>query len=256
MEEIIRRRHPNSIPAMIYAASSVPGEDRVYSSSDSGEKSRPTNIYLEKRVKSLENELETKDLDNGKKARAIEKRYNSMSMRYEEHIKQLEIKIADLTVKCKSEKSVEILELELSKVKDDYSAILLSIKAELKDKEDQLSILKLQLHEKNIQRSEKSNKSSLQKEIAKVKSDLKKKNEEIYRLNNTVVALQQEREHFLKKSIPSKEGIYNTDRNISRSYLTDRTTSPLAVDSGLHEKCILLEKENKRLKNTIEVSEL
>jgi len=72
MENIIRKRHPNSLPALIWAAASLP-EDFT---------TKPQSVeYLEGRIRKLESEMESKDEEAKRSMRALEQKYNSMKVR-------------------------------------------------------------------------------------------------------------------------------------------------------------------------------
>ncbi|MGH0140305.1 UNVERIFIED_CONTAM: hypothetical protein FKN15_030255 [Acipenser sinensis] len=72
MEDIIRRRHPNSLPALIFAAASATsGEGDASSKSD-------TVSFLEKRITRLEADLEGKDEEAKKSLRAMEQQYQKI----------------------------------------------------------------------------------------------------------------------------------------------------------------------------------
>lgn len=75
MEQVIRRRHPNSLPAMMMVAASIPDStvDGIHS------KSRTVQI-LESRVKKLEKELESKDELSQQDLRAVEQKYNHIKV--------------------------------------------------------------------------------------------------------------------------------------------------------------------------------
>ena len=261
MEEVIKRRHPNSIPAMIYAASAVPNETKAYENAD---RQAPSKLFLEKRIKSLEKELEEKDLDNSKKIRAIEQKYNSMSLRYEDHIKQLELKVTNLTVKMKSQKSAADLESELTKTKENYEEIVNDLKKTLQAKQSEIASLKLEILESykesqrkpSIKKSDKDiwNKSN-DKEIIKLKAKLKNKDKEIEDLRQTILALQKERENFLA-SVPkiNSQNVETIEETQTRPILIDCYTSPLTdKQNDFNEKFHSLEKENKKLKSLVEV---
>jgi len=71
MENIIRKRHPNSLPALIWAAASLPD--------DAATKSQSVE-YLESRIRKLESDMELKDEEAKKSMRALEQKYNSMKV--------------------------------------------------------------------------------------------------------------------------------------------------------------------------------
>ncbi len=72
MENILRKRNPNSIPALMWAASSAPEPE--------GRK-LPSVEHLENRVRKLETELEEKDEEAKRSLRVVEQKYNSMKVR-------------------------------------------------------------------------------------------------------------------------------------------------------------------------------
>jgi protein QN1 len=74
MEQIIRRRHPNSLPAMIMTAA-IAADDK------SSLERTPTMIVLENQLKKLEAELETKDDESEKMLRSVEQKYNTLKVR-------------------------------------------------------------------------------------------------------------------------------------------------------------------------------
>ena len=212
MEDIIRRRHPNSIPALIYAASAIPGDKKVY---ESVEASKNVSAYLEKQIKTLEKELEDRDEINSRKVRSIEQQYNAMSLRYEEHIKQLEEKVQNVSLTNQSIKSVNELETELVRQKSEYEDIINSLRERLKSAEN-----KSKIEEKGSKLSSKTNKQ----ELARLKTKLISREAEIEELRSTLILLQREREDLLARDVVSDE------RNVTRktrSRLIDHSTSPL-----------------------------
>ena len=77
METIIRRRFPNSITAMIYAASHNEGEG----GGQKGEKEpAPSVLYFEKKVRKLEQELEERDTEHSRRVRALQQQYATMEV--------------------------------------------------------------------------------------------------------------------------------------------------------------------------------
>ncbi|KAG7469899.1 hypothetical protein MATL_G00133700 [Megalops atlanticus] len=67
MEKILRRRHPNSLPALIFAAASAGG---------AGAESSQSVALLERRIRRLEAELEGKDEEAKRSLRAMEQQYH------------------------------------------------------------------------------------------------------------------------------------------------------------------------------------
>ena len=71
MESIIRKRHPNSLPALMWAAAAAP----------EGETKKPPSVeFLEKRMRKLEEELEEKDGEAERSIRVLEQKYNVMKV--------------------------------------------------------------------------------------------------------------------------------------------------------------------------------
>lgn len=243
MEDIIKRRHPNSMPALIYAASAVPGENKVYESLET-EKSKPVNVFLEKRVKLLENELEVKDDENSRKVRAIEQRYTAMTLRYEERTRQLETQLAEYSLKRKSDKSVIELEAELLRQRSDYEGLVDNLKLNLKEKQGELTLARAESHEKRHTPKPLDG----DKETSRLTSKLKNRDSEITELKTTITLLRRERESLLSDRSSKDHTINTTDH---RKYC-NQGTSPL-VSRDVMEKYSDSESDNRRLRNTIEV---
>jgi len=71
MENIIRKRHPNSLPALIWAAASVPDDTTT----------KPRSVeYLEGRIRRLESDAEIKDEEAKRSVRALQQKYTSMKV--------------------------------------------------------------------------------------------------------------------------------------------------------------------------------
>lgn len=89
MEEIIKRRYPNSLPALIFAAASAPGLAQQVQD-ESPKKQSPSYVYLEQQVKKLGKQLEEKDEEGSRVLRALEQKHNAMKLDYEERNRGLE----------------------------------------------------------------------------------------------------------------------------------------------------------------------
>ena len=71
MEGILRKRNPNSLPVLMWAASNAPADNTQ----------KPASVeFLEKRVAKLEAELDTKDDDSKKSLRAMEQKFNAIKV--------------------------------------------------------------------------------------------------------------------------------------------------------------------------------
>lgn len=67
MEAILKKRHPNSLPVLMWAASNDPN----------GGAAKPLSVeYLEGRIKKLESQLDEQDELGKRSARTLEQKYN------------------------------------------------------------------------------------------------------------------------------------------------------------------------------------
>ncbi len=71
MENILRKRNPNSLPVLMWAASAAPEPAGIRA---------PSTEHLENRIKKLEAELEEKDEEGKRSLRVMEQKYNSMKV--------------------------------------------------------------------------------------------------------------------------------------------------------------------------------
>lgn|SRR6218665_1110840 len=72
METILKKRHPNSLPVLMWAAASIP----------EGTVAKPQSVeYLEGRIRKLESQLEEQDELGGRSTRALEQKYNQAVVR-------------------------------------------------------------------------------------------------------------------------------------------------------------------------------
>ncbi|KAM8869148.1 centrosomal protein of 162 kDa isoform 2-T5 [Spinachia spinachia] len=88
LEEILRRRNPNSLPSLIFAAATAGCQEDVAAKTPPAP-SRVT-ASLERRIQHLEAELEGHDEEAKRGLRAMEQQFNVMKLRYEHHITELE----------------------------------------------------------------------------------------------------------------------------------------------------------------------
>lgn len=89
MERIMSRKHPDSVSALIVAA-----KDDASS----------TRKILEERIKTLEKEAVTRDMQSSKIFLEIQEKFNQMKLKYESHIEDLELHVADLKEQLKKRK--------------------------------------------------------------------------------------------------------------------------------------------------------
>lgn len=76
LEQILRRRNPNSLPALIYAAAAADSQDK----SQSAAASSHVNALLERRTQRLEAELERRDEEAKCSLRAMEQQFHRVKV--------------------------------------------------------------------------------------------------------------------------------------------------------------------------------
>lgn len=206
MEEIIKRRYPNSLPALIYAAASAPGQAQGVAT-ESPRKQSPTYAFLENRVKKLETELEEKDEEASRRIRCVEQKYNSLRLDYEDRIKELQRDLQSANERhekaSRSNTRTQIFEEELQRTRETNDQIVKQLQTEIEVLQDALS--------KATATDSSGGKTSRRKrlELEKGKSDnstdaiqllqdkLEKKESELEDLRQTCNRLQREREQML-----------------------------------------------------------
>ena len=239
MEEIIKRRYPNSLPALIYAAASAPGQAQPVTT-ESPRKQSPTYAFLENRVKKLETELENKDDEASKRIRCVEQKYNALRMEYEDRIKDLEKDLHSAHERyenaSRSNTRVNLLEEELQTVREGNEERVQQLQTEIQVLQDALS--KATAAESSSGRTSRRRKLELEKRtsddvknmVQSLQEKLEKKELELEDLRQTCNRLQREREQML-----ASEG-----KRVDQQ--TSPTPDPLVKD---------LEQENRRLKEQV-----
>lgn len=79
LEQTLRRRNPNSLPALIYAAAAANGRDADAEAAKTSPPSR-INALLERRVQRLEAELESHDDEAKRSLRAMEQQFHRIKV--------------------------------------------------------------------------------------------------------------------------------------------------------------------------------
>ncbi|NXM72450.1 CE162 protein, partial [Serilophus lunatus] len=194
MEGILKRRHPNSLPALIYAAAAA---------EKTNDPSAKTNTvdFLEKRIKKLETELEGKDDEAKKSLRAMEQQFQKIKMQYEQRLVELEQLLAyeftSETPKLNGDKvSSTALEQELQNLKKTHQITVRNLQTEIENLKSQNSQLKLRSKNDNKDlecTDSKMKQSNTKDRLLKLNEELVTKNKEIQDLTKTVEKLQKER---------------------------------------------------------------
>ncbi|XP_066557772.1 centrosomal protein of 162 kDa isoform X2 [Amia ocellicauda] len=272
MEEIIKRRHPNSLPALIYAAASATaGEGGVSTTPE-------TAAFLERRVKRLEAELEGKDEAAKMSLRAMEQQYQKIKIQYEQRISDLEQLLSDKLIheRVDSEEwalKAKSLEEELGQLKKVYQTKENVLQREIDSLEKQLLQTELKVtgnHRESPQRPGKQVEGAFKKHLDKLNKELTAKNKTIQELSKTVEKLQRERRSMLSGQTADGKVCENKMASNKRNKkdplpaadvntVADVVPFPATLDekdyqphafAGLHISEVL--QENERLKSELE----
>lgn len=80
MEEILRRRYPNSLPALMLAAAAAGGEKEVENHPWAAPQPSHSAALLERRIHRLEAELEDRDEEGKRSLRAMEQHFQRIKV--------------------------------------------------------------------------------------------------------------------------------------------------------------------------------
>uniref|UniRef100_A0A8I3NNM5 Centrosomal protein of 162 kDa n=1 Tax=Canis lupus familiaris TaxID=9615 RepID=A0A8I3NNM5_CANLF len=232
MEGILKRRYPNSLPALILAASAA--GDTV---------NRNTVDFMEKRIKKLEADLEGRDEEAKKSLRTMEQQFQKMKIQYEQRLEEQEQLLA-----CKLKEApqnhpdnssrVEALEKELSDIKEAHQITVRNLEAEiniLKHQNAELECKKNDKDDKDFQSIEfQVEQAHAKAKLVRLNEELAAKGREIQDLTKTVERLQKERRVMLSNQ---------------NSKGREEVTAKRVKKDGLLSEVL---QENCRLKNELE----
>ncbi|XP_037641291.1 centrosomal protein of 162 kDa isoform X2 [Sebastes umbrosus] len=216
LEQILRRRNPNSLPALIYAAATAGAPEDV-----AAQTSPPSRIIalLERRIQRLEAELEGHDEEAKRSLRVMEQQFHRIKLRYEQQISELEqqleqkqqLEAANSAAGTEPWMSqVGTLEEELQRVKESHQE-------KAKTLQDQIESLQQQLKHKvstsaNVTqaqpspgRHQRQAEAAFGARIERLKEDLASKSRTNQELCRTVERLQKERKNMLSVPNPRPE---------------------------------------------------
>uniref|UniRef100_A0A8C3I618 Centrosomal protein of 162 kDa n=1 Tax=Chrysemys picta bellii TaxID=8478 RepID=A0A8C3I618_CHRPI len=267
METILKRRHPNSLPALIYAAAAA--------SEGGGDISAKSNTidFLERRIKKLETELEGKDDEAKKSLRAMEQQFQKIKLQYEQRLVELEellaYKLMNEPQKLHDSKaSFTAIEQELRSLKENHQITVKNLQTEienLKNQNSQLKLKKCERDDEDLQTIEyQVEQAHAKARLVRLNQELITKSREIQDLTKTVERLQKERTTMLSNhnssdkekstEILKKDILATSKRNASTSEpfpdtLDDKIYQPHNfADSHISEVL----QENARLKDELE----
>ncbi|KAM6459883.1 centrosomal protein of 162 kDa isoform 1-T3 [Liasis olivaceus] len=202
MEGILKRRHPNSLPALIYAAATAASEG-------GGDGSSKVNTvdFLERRVKKLETELEGKDDEAKKSLRAMEQQFQKIKLQYEKRIGELEqlLEYKLLNEPQKLQDKSSSLDQELCRVNEAHQETIQNLQAEINSLRSHIT----QLESQKNPREDDTDLQSLEYQVeqahtkarlVRLNQEMIAKNREIQDLTKTVERLQKERRIMLSNT--------------------------------------------------------
>ncbi|KAJ1058607.1 hypothetical protein K5549_008727 [Capra hircus] len=237
MEGILKRRYPNSLPALILAASAA---------GDIAD--RNTVEFMEKRIKKLEADLEGRDEEAKKTLRTMEQQFQKMKIQYEQRLEEQEQLLA-----CKLKEAAQnqqdnssrakALEKELDDVKEAHQITIRNLEAEidvLKHQNAELELKKTEKDDKDFQSIEFQVEQAHSKaKLVRLNEELAAKGREIQDLSKTVERLQKERRKMLSNQ-------HSKGRE-------EMTAKRVKKDEVLQENCRL---KNEVARLTVEGNEL
>ncbi|NWH29963.1 CE162 protein, partial [Chloropsis hardwickii] len=243
MEGILKRRYPNSLPALIFAAAAAEKMNDPSAKTNTVE-------FLERRIKKLETELEGKDDEAKKSLRAMEQQFQKIKIQYEQRLAELEQLLAyefmNETPKLNGDKATSAeLEQELQNLKKTHQITVGNLQTEIEYLKSQNSQLKLRSKNDNKDlesMDSKMKQGNTKDKLLKLNEELVTKNREIQDLTKTVEKLQKERMVML-----SDNNLRNrTNTNGSSTEVLKKNTS--ATDrrnSNNTEPCLSIFNDDK-----------
>ncbi|XP_041872388.1 centrosomal protein of 162 kDa isoform X6 [Corvus kubaryi] len=243
MEGILKRRYPNSLPALIYAAAAAEKTNDLSAKKNTVE-------FLERRIKKLETELEGKDDEAKKSLRAMEQQFQKIKIQYEQRLAELEQLLAyefmNEAPKLNGDKASSTeLEQELQNLKKTHEITVGNLQTEIENLKSQNSQLKLRSKNDNKDlesMDSKMKQGSTKDRLLKLNEELVTKNREIQDLTKTVEKLQKERMVMLSDN--NLRNNTNTNGN-SAEVLKKNTSATDRRNSNNTEPCLSMFDDDK-----------
>ncbi|NXI82781.1 CE162 protein, partial [Rhipidura dahli] len=242
MEGILKRRYPNSLPALIYAAAAAEKTNDLSAKTNTVE-------FLERRIKKLETELEGKDDEAKKSLRAMEQQFQKIKIQYEQRLAELEQLLAyefmNEAPKLNGDKASSTeLEQELQNLKT-HQITVGNLQTETENLKSQNSQLKLRSKNDNKDLESMDSKvkqGNTKDRLLKLNEELVTKNREIQDLTKTVEKLQKERMVMLSDN--NLRNKTNTNGN-STEVLKKNTSATDGRNSNHTEPCLSIFNDDK-----------
>ncbi|KAL0984959.1 hypothetical protein UPYG_G00151080 [Umbra pygmaea] len=215
MENILRRRNPNSLPALIYIAANTPAVEENGEAKSSMLFSQTTGL-LEQRIQRLDAELESHDQEAKRSLRAMEQQYQRIKLQYEKQISDLMERLAqthqpqDQTQSTGVwEAQIHSLQQEMEHLKETHQSREKTLQAEVQSLQQQLIQQSTAKPGKAVQHSPSRFQlradTALGERIERLNQELSAKTRTIKELSHTVDRLQKERKTMLSGPSPRLE---------------------------------------------------
>ncbi|XP_015247045.1 PREDICTED: centrosomal protein of 162 kDa-like isoform X6 [Cyprinodon variegatus] len=190
LEQILRSRNPNSLPALIYAAATEDG-----ASAGTPPPSR-VNALLERRVQRLESELESHDEEAKRSLRAMEQQFHRIRLRYEQQISELEQQLLQTRPTEAAAPAAELWTSRCQLLEEELRREKISHQEKEESLQEQIEALQQQLRPKvqsSPGRHQRQAEAAFGARIERLNRELATKNRRIQELNRTVERLKGER---------------------------------------------------------------
>ncbi|XP_024432399.2 centrosomal protein of 162 kDa isoform X2 [Desmodus rotundus] len=260
MEGILKRRYPNSLPALILAASAA-GDTM----------DRNTVEFMEKRIKKLETDLEGKDEEAKRSLRTMEQQFQKIKIQYEQRLEEQEQLLAHKLKAAPQNQpdnssGLKAPEKELDNIKEAHQITVRNLEAEinrLKHKNAELELKKYDKDDKDFQSIEfQVEQANAKAKLVRLNEELAAKGREIQDLSKTVERLQKERRMMLSNQ-NSKGREERTGKRVKKDVLHpgkgSATSFPGTLGGKLYQPHTFTDshisevlQENCRLKNELE----
>ncbi|XP_068426865.1 centrosomal protein of 162 kDa isoform X2 [Clinocottus analis] len=212
LEQILRGRNPNSLPALIYAAAAAGCQE------EAAAKTPPApgrvNALLERRIQRLEAELEGHDEEAKRGLRAMEQMFHRIKLRYEQQISELEQKL-EQHQQQQQQQQVEVevvgseprrsqsgpLEEELRRVEKSHQERETCLQDQIESLQQQLKHTAQPSPDRHRRQAE----AAFGARIERLNNDLASKTRTIQELCRTVERLQKERRNMMFVPNPRTE---------------------------------------------------
>ncbi|XP_060725776.1 centrosomal protein of 162 kDa isoform X3 [Tachysurus vachellii] len=201
MEEVLRRRHPNSLPALMFAAAAADGETGGENLSAARQPSYSAAL-LERRIHRLEAELENRDEEGKRSLRAMEQHFQRIKLQYEQQISDLEQQIAVQGSGChncsskKSETQSHTVE-ELEQPKELPQSEVNTLTSNVGTLKEQPQQLHFSAEHEKPSRHQRQTEAAHITRMERLNQELATKSRTIQELKRTVERLQRERKSML-----------------------------------------------------------